>query len=437
MKKSIPLIIFMVMIMMVVVSWSNISNYGSEVDAEIAMHMKNAQEYEEKEILIDAVTEYQAVLRLKPDDYELAMKIVDLYKELGIQQKYIDACEAAITADKTQKAPYILLADYYTEYSMFGKAHDILSRAMENVAETDDIKPRLLEIMKKYSTMTLSYSDVSDYHKADNSTMGFATAKIDGKNVVVNTTGGISFSEDYEYIGIMSDNLRPIKNHGEYYYINEEKYRKVVPEKEASYLGSFSSGYAPAEFSDGYAYIDKTGKIVRSGYKFAGGFSRGIAAVQDQNGKWNVINSSFEKVVDAEFDDVKLTDIGYCTETGMFFAKQGDKYTLYNNAGEAVAQGFEDAKLFVSKEPAAVKQNGKWGFVDTNGKIVVEPKYEEANSFNAGYAPFRQGKKWGAVNIDGDVLIDPTFDSMRSFSSDGYSLVESEGTFKMVVVNLY
>lgn len=50
-----------------------------------------------------------------------------------------------------------------------------------------------------------------------------------------------------------------------------------------------------------------------------------------------------------------------------------------------VAPTYEDAKGF-SEGLAAVKKNGKWGFIDETGKVVIDFKYDYAGSFDEGYA---------------------------------------------------
>lgn len=46
---------------------------------------------------------------------------------------------------------------------------------------------------------------------------------------------------------------------------------------------------------------------------------------------------------------------------------------------------YEDAGLF-SEDLAAVKQNGKWGYIDINGTSVIAPQYDVAYSFHEGLA---------------------------------------------------
>lgn len=52
---------------------------------------------------------------------------------------------------------------------------------------------------------------------------------------------------------------------------------------------------------------------------------------------------------------------------------------------EPIKPQYEDAQLF-SEDLAAVKQNGKWGYIDTDNKVVVPFQYELAYEFNEGKA---------------------------------------------------
>lgn len=52
---------------------------------------------------------------------------------------------------------------------------------------------------------------------------------------------------------------------------------------------------------------------------------------------------------------------------------------------QLIAPQYEDADTF-GEGLAAVKQNGKWGYVDETGKLVIPCKYDLAYGFNEGYA---------------------------------------------------
>ena len=240
----------------------------------------------------------------------------------------------------------------------------------------------------------------------------------------------------YEEIGLPGQDVIPIYQDSEWYYINMNGYRKLVPDNSAEYLGTFHNNYAPAKVNGVYGYLDKKMQESHFEYEYAGCFSNGIAAVK-KDGKWAVIDTSFKNVTGFDFDEILIDDYGFCSVYDVFFAKQGDKYYLYDTAGNRLSEGFEDAKLFASDEPAAVKKDGKWGFVSKSGETLLEFKYEDANSFSLGYAPYCEKGKWGCIDENGAVLIKPEFDDLKPFSNNGYALAESDGIQNFVVITIY
>lgn len=56
-----------------------------------------------------------------------------------------------------------------------------------------------------------------------------------------------------------------------------------------------------------------------------------------------------------------------------------------------------------------VNKNGKAGYIDHTGKIVIPLKFDEAWEFSEGLAPIRIGYDWGYINVYGNVVIKPQF----------------------------
>ena len=69
-----------------------------------------------------------------------------------------------------------------------------------------------------------------------------------------------------------------------------------------------------------------------------------------------------------------------------------------------------------------VKQDGKWGYIDKTGKIVINPQFDSATSFSKGLARVVIGDKWGYIDKTGKIVINPQFDSAASFC-DGLARV--------------
>lgn len=83
-----------------------------------------------------------------------------------------------------------------------------------------------------------------------------------------------------------------------------------------------------------------------------------------------------------------------------------------------------------------IKIEGKFGYKNKQGEIVIEPKYDEAWHFSEGLAPVRIGKHWGYINEKGDAVSEFIFDRIfplekgtAQFVLNGKSgFVDSTGT---------
>ncbi|MDD2949700.1 MAG: WG repeat-containing protein [Sulfuricurvum sp.] len=77
---------------------------------------------------------------------------------------------------------------------------------------------------------------------------------------------------------------------------------------------------------------------------------------------------------------------------------------------------------------AAFKIRDQWGFVDTSGKIVVEPTYDDVRDFSSGLAAVIIDEKYGFIDKSGSLVIPMQYTSVESFS-EGLAVVEVEGKY--------
>jgi hypothetical protein len=54
---------------------------------------------------------------------------------------------------------------------------------------------------------------------------------------------------------------------------------------------------------------------------------------------------------------------------------------------------------------ADVKQNGKWGYINTKEKVVIPCIYDGAMSFYKGLAKVKKNDKWSVINTEGKVIV--------------------------------
>ena len=93
-------------------------------------------------------------------------------------------------------------------------------------------------------------------------------------------------------------------------------------------------------------------------------------------------------------------------EKGYIKLRQADEYKYYNYKFEEKKETEIDINntLFLSKN------NGKYGFVDKDGNVIVDYIYDDATEQNAyGYAGIKKDGKWGSIDNKGNVVQEPTY----------------------------
>lgn len=82
---------------------------------------------------------------------------------------------------------------------------------------------------------------------------------------------------------------------------------------------------------------------------------------------------------------------------------------------------FEEATRFVNGA-AVVKYKGKYGIIDTKGKYIVNPIYDEAKPFSIyGTAIVTQNKKTGIVDLRGNAIIPFVYESISELAPEKQS----------------
>lgn len=113
---------------------------------------------------------------------------------------------------------------------------------------------------------------------------------------------------------------------------------------------------------------------------WAKGFYNGLAKIT-LNGRVGFINSKGDLVVKAT-----LKDAGYFSENLAPFESDGGKWGYIDSQGKLKIEPRFDWALSFKEGLALVQSGGLWGFIDRNGKFVIEPQFESAASFSEGLA---------------------------------------------------
>lgn len=71
---------------------------------------------------------------------------------------------------------------------------------------------------------------------------------------------------------------------------------------------------------------------------------------------------------------------------------------LFRLGGKIMVQSILRGILQVQDE------NGKWGYVDTNGEIVLEPQWDSSSEFHDGLAAAEKDGLYGYINTTGKLI---------------------------------
>ncbi len=109
---------------------------------------------------------------------------------------------------------------------------------------------------------------------------------------------------------------------------------------------------------------------------------------------------------------------------GQLVARQ-DAINLPSN----IEQTFRESEGLIG-----IKRDGKFGFVDTRGRLRIANRYDNIGEFHDGLAPVSLLGKWGFINKMDQIVIQPTFDTTENFDNK-LALVSRNGKFGLIDVD--
>jgi len=107
------------------------------------------------------------------------------------------------------------------------------------------------------------------------------------------------------------------------------------------------------------------------------------------------------------------------------------RYGYVNSTGKFVLEPQYEEALPFSDFLAPVKKDGKWGFINGEGKFIIEPRYEDAFLFSDQAAAVKEGGQWGFINRMGKFLVEPKYENAAVFRQ-GLAAVQLKGKWGFI-----
>jgi hypothetical protein len=79
----------------------------------------------------------------------------------------------------------------------------------------------------------------------------------------------------------------------------------------------------------------------------------------------------------------------------------------------------------------AIQKDGKWGFVDAQGRLRIANRYDAVKYFSEGLAPFFLLNKWGYLTKEDKIVIHPSYEDAQPFV-DGFSIIKQKGGYGLL-----
>lgn len=216
----------------------------------------------------------------------------------------------------------------------------------------------------------------------------------------LDTKGQIAIEANkYSQVGDFKNGMAWVIEKGKYGAINTKGELLIAPKFRK--IENFYGNVALAQEKEDWGLIDTKGNwIIKPSYKV------------------HYSNQVYPEVQRLVLSDAPLEDIlldfkgrklsGKYEKISPFsenFAvvKKNNQYNFINLEGKEISsQSFQDLESFSEGLAVFTTKNGLKGFIDTTGKIVIEPKYKSSTSFYKGFAKVKDNQKTYFIDYTGE-----------------------------------
>lgn len=181
----------------------------------------------------------------------------------------------------------------------------------------------------------------------------------------------------------------------------EAKYKDLKEAKEGIYIAKKDEKYGIIdEKEEEKVPFEYTGIIYNE--------KANLFLAEDENYKTTIINDKYEKKLNGVLVELNVND-------KYLRMRVGSDYKYYNlNLEEITSQeALPNNTLFLKKE------NGKYGYVDKKGNVVVDYIYDDATEQNSyGFVSVKKDGLWGSIDKNGKTIIEPKYNLENNLKID-------------------
>lgn len=216
---------------------------------------------------------------------------------------------------------------------------------------------------------------------------------------VVNNKKEVFLENKFEEVKSIQNDLLIIKNNGKYGLINKNGEEKI-PSTYQDLTYAFSNYYiAKKEGKYGIITENNEEKLAFDYTYITYNQEADFIQVETQNKESKLLNNNLEVKVTGIINEINQ-------EKNYIRVRQNDEYKYYNFKLEEK----KNTEILATNTIFLSKQNGKYGYVNEKGVVIVDYIYEDATEQNKyGYVAVKKDGKWGSLDAKGNVVVEPTY----------------------------
>lgn len=278
------------------------------------------------------------------------------------------------------------------------------------------------------------------FEDADAFCQGLARVKVDGAWGYINRAGEMVVEPRFQEALSFSEGLAMVRLEGKCGFIDESGMLVIPPRFDDA--GSFTEGLCPVgvrrrgEWMD-YGYIDRSGDfVIEPKFWSVSVFREGKASVTADTNNYRRFFIGYAWEYDSEARAEKILD-NICEwyidhagnpviikrfqgampySEGRALVMEDGGYVFIDSSGrEAFTVCGQFSGFFFREGTVYFYGEGGYGYLDLQGNVVVEPRFDGASNFSEGLAAVAVGDKYGYIDKTGNMVIPPCYEEARDF----------------------
>lgn len=393
-------------------------------------NVSKGDEYANKELYQKSIQCYTDALKINESE-NLREKMADAFKA-GYEKKMIEKKEyVSFLTSSTEiykKSPkyWVMLINLYVESGEYKKGYAVYKKSQQYGVNSEEINS--MKNVVKYATKEKVRTYEKTFYSPDGSCVVY-----DGKNWrLLDENGKYSDEVRYDFMSAVSSAGNRLVNTQELgpRIVDKKNVIQHLIKKETieqiEEAHAYSNGFIPVLVNNTWKMLDcEKNVLISDSFENASSFQNESAVIKNGD-KWTVVNTELE-TINISFDDVKLHENGEYLYDKYIVAVVDGKYGLFDKSFNRKIQfDAKDADAYYGGWIAFKDSNNLWGFIDQNGKVRIEPEYEDAKSFSNGLAAVCKDGKWGYIDENNSLVIVNKYLDAKYFTASGISYVSKD-----------